>query len=56
MTVFSTIVWTRQYDPRSFDDALARIHLILQDHGDFSSTKPLWYSDDYMLSNNANIF
>jgi len=45
MNVISTIAWTRQYDPQSFDDALARIHLILQDHDYFSLTKPLWYSD-----------
>ena len=44
MTVFSTIVWTRHYDPRSFDDALERIHMILQDHDDFSSIKPSWYA------------
>jgi len=46
MTVFSTIVWTRQYDPQSFDDALARIHIILQDHDNFSSMKPLWYAEN----------
>ncbi len=46
MTVFSTIAWTRHYDPRSFDDALARIHMILQDHDDFSSIKPLWYVEN----------
>lgn len=56
MTVFSTIVWTRQYDPSSFDDALERIQLILQDHDHFSWTKPIWYTDDYPLPNNANIF
>ncbi|MCY1445662.1 hypothetical protein D9M71_621890 [compost metagenome] len=46
MTVFSTIVWTRHYDPRSFDDALERIHMILQDHDNFSSIKPLWYAEN----------
>ncbi|WP_155590909.1 phosphotransferase family protein [Lysinibacillus cavernae] len=50
MTVFSTIVWTRQYDPQSFDDALERIHLILQDHDYFSSAKPLWYSEEFTHS------
>ncbi len=43
MNIFSTIVWTKQYDPSSFDDALERIHLIIQDHDDFTSAKPLWY-------------
>jgi len=44
MNVISTIAWTRQYDPQSFDDALARIQLILEDHAYFSSVKPLWYA------------
>ena len=43
MNIFSTIVWTKHYDPSSFDDALERIHLIIQDHDDFNSAKPLWY-------------
>ncbi|WP_291758765.1 phosphotransferase family protein [Lysinibacillus sp. UBA5990] len=45
MNVISTIAWTRQYDSQSFDDALTRIQLILQDHDYFSSVKPLWYAD-----------
>jgi len=45
MNVISTIAWTRQYDLQSFDDALTKIQLILQDHDYFSSVKPLWYAD-----------
>ncbi|WP_078380783.1 aminoglycoside phosphotransferase family protein [Sutcliffiella halmapala] len=43
MNLFSTIVWTRKYDEHSFDDALERIDLILQDHDYFNFDKPLWY-------------
>ncbi|SCX85342.1 phosphotransferase family protein [Lysinibacillus fusiformis] len=46
MNVIATIAWTRQYDPQSFDDALARIQLILEDHAYFSSVKPLWYAEN----------
>ncbi|WP_459500641.1 aminoglycoside phosphotransferase family protein [Bacillus sp. C1] len=43
MNIFSTIVWTRKYDPASFDDALERIDLIVKDHEFFNSNVPMWY-------------
>lgn len=43
MNIFSTIVWTKEYDEQSFDDALERIDFILQDHDYFNFDKPLWY-------------
>ncbi|MEN1937874.1 phosphotransferase [Paenibacillus sp. 102] len=44
MNIFSTIVWTRKYDPASFNDALERIDLIVRDHDFFNSNKPIWYN------------
>ncbi len=46
MNVFSTIVWTINYDPNSFPDALERIEIILEDHDYFNSNKPKWYSSN----------
>ncbi|QGG50898.1 phosphotransferase [Lysinibacillus pakistanensis] len=43
MNIISTIVWTKKYDDQSFDDALERIHLILEDHDYFNLDQPLWY-------------
>ncbi|MUK87818.1 phosphotransferase [Ornithinibacillus sp. L9] len=44
MNIFSTIVWTSNNDPNSFDDALERIEIILEDHDYFNSIKPKWYN------------
>lgn len=33
----------KKYDEQSFDDALERIHLILEDHDYFNLDRPLWY-------------
>ncbi|SET82422.1 Predicted kinase, aminoglycoside phosphotransferase (APT) family [Oceanobacillus limi] len=46
MNIFSTIVWTVKNDPDSFDDALERIDLILEDHDYFNSIKPRWYNSN----------
>lgn len=44
MNIFSTIVWTTNNDPNSFDDALERIEIILEDHDYFNNIKPRWYN------------
>lgn len=44
MNIFSTIVWTTNYDPNSFNDALERIELILEDHDYFNNMEPKWYN------------
>ncbi|MCR6112001.1 aminoglycoside phosphotransferase family protein [Bacillus sp. A301a_S52] len=46
MNIFSTIVWTKNYDPNSFDDALERIERILEDHDYFNTVKPKWYTSN----------
>ncbi|WP_010096933.1 aminoglycoside phosphotransferase family protein [Ornithinibacillus scapharcae] len=43
MNIFSTIVWTTMHDPASFEDALERIEIILEDHDNFERIKPKWY-------------
>jgi len=43
LTMFGTITWTLEVVPEQLDSMLARIHTVLDDHRNFTTTVPIWY-------------
>ncbi|WP_306007816.1 aminoglycoside phosphotransferase family protein [Bacillus sp. MMSF_3353] len=46
MTVFSSVVWSLRAAPHMLEDTLERLTIVLEDHKDFESLKPIWFQPE----------